>query len=102
MNRPRPLKTKVKVSKHQQLLPIQEFIGYFVSLLLSLLQVVVDIVEEVETNPANGLLFHHRLVENPAQDVGYDGRRVLNSLSKIKGFHKVYIIKVAQKQKKKN
>ena len=62
---------------------------------------VVDVVEEVETNPANGLLFHHRLVENPAQDVGYDGRRVLNSLSKIKGFHKVYIIKVAQKQKKK-
>ena len=59
---------------------------------------VVDVVEEVETNPANGLLFHHRLVENPAQDVGYDGRRVLNSLSKSKGSHKVYIIKVAQKQ----
>ena len=47
---------------------------------------VVDIVEEVETNPANGLLFHHRLVENPAQEVGYDGGRVLNSLSKKQKF----------------
>ena len=47
---------------------------------------VVDVVEEVETNPANGLLFHHRLVENPAQDVGYDGGRVLNSLSKKQRF----------------
>ena len=55
---------------------------------------VVDVVEEVETNPANGLLFHHRLVENPAQDVGYDGGRVLNSLSKSKGFLKVYIYSI--------
>jgi len=42
---------------------------------------VVDIVEEVEADPAYGLLPHDGLVQDSTQNVRNDGRRVLNSLT---------------------
>ena len=42
---------------------------------------VVDVVEQVETDPADGLLSHDRLVQDPAEDVRDDGGRVLHRLA---------------------
>ncbi len=42
---------------------------------------VVDVIEKIETDSANCLLSHHRLVQDPAQDVGDDGGRMFYSLT---------------------
>ena len=42
---------------------------------------VVDVVEQVETDPADGLLSHDRLVQDPAEDVRDDCGRVLHRLA---------------------
>ena len=42
---------------------------------------IVDVVEEVEADAADGLLAHDSLVENPRQYIRYDSARVLHSLA---------------------
>ena len=42
---------------------------------------VVDVIEQIEADAADGLLPHHGLVENPRQNVRYDRARVFHSLA---------------------
>ena len=62
----------------QILLLVQELGRYLVCLLLSFLQVIVDIVEEVEAESAHTLLPHHGLVQDPGEDVADDGGGVVH------------------------
>ena len=39
---------------------------------------VVDVIEEVEAESAHTLLAHDRLVEDPGEDVAYDGAGVVH------------------------
>ena len=45
------------------------------------LQVVVDVVEQIEADAADGLLPHDSLVQNPRQYVRYDRAGVFHSLT---------------------
>ena len=49
--------------------------------LLSFFEVVVYVVEQVEADPADGLLPHDRLVQNATEDVRDDGGGMLDRLA---------------------
>ena len=72
--------TKKKLSCNH-FLPVQKFVCNFVSLFLCLFQMIVNVIEQVEANPAYSLLLHDGLVEDSAEDVGDDGGGVFHPLA---------------------